>query len=88
MVGEADGSWELRRDINYLNQLIRGLYAHLNLPLPAQGLDSRPAVPPGVVESLQRGNAIEAIKRWREQTGEGLAESKAKVDQIRAQMGL
>ena len=87
-MGQPDGSWELRRDINYLHELIRGLYAHLNLPLPAQGFDTRPAVPPGVVEALQQGSPIEAIKRWREQTGEGLAESKAKVDRIRAQMGL
>lgn len=89
MVGETDGIWELRRDVNYLNELIRGLYAHLNLPLPSQGYQqARPAVPPGVVEALQRGNAIEAIKCWRQATGEGLADSKSKVDQLRAQMGL
>ncbi len=87
-MGEPDGSWELRRDINYLHELIRNLYAHLNLPLPTRGFDSRPAVPAGVLEALQRGNTIEAIKHWREATGEGLAESKAKVDQLRAQMGL
>ncbi len=88
MVGETDGIWELRRDINYVHELVRNLYAHLNIPLPSQGYDARPALPPGVVEALQRGNAIEAIKCWRQATGEGLADSKAKVDQLRAQMGL
>lgn len=45
-----------------------------------------PAVPPGVglpsdvVEALQAGNKIEAIKRLRAQTGMGLAEAKAAVD--------
>ncbi len=87
-MGQPDGSWELRRDINHLHELIRGLYAHLNLPLPTQGFDSPPAVPAAVLEALQRGNPIEAIKHWRQQTGEGLAESKTKVDEIRAQMGL
>ncbi len=88
MVGETDGIWELRRDVNYLNELIRGLYAHLNIPLPVQGYQNRPAVPPGVVEALQRGNAIEAIKCWRQATGDGLADSTSKVDPLRAQMGL
>jgi DNA-binding transcriptional MerR regulator len=40
-------------------------------------------LPPGVLEALQRGNKIEAIRRLREQTGLGLKESKDAVDAYR-----
>jgi hypothetical protein len=37
-------------------------------------------LPPDVMEALQQGNKIEAIKRLREQTGLGLKEAKDVVD--------
>jgi len=41
---------------------------------------SRPVLPPDVLESLQHGHKIEAIKRLREATGLGLKEAKDMVD--------
>jgi ribosomal protein L7/L12 len=38
------------------------------------------ALGPNVIEALQAGNMIEAIKRHRENTGLGLAEAKAAVE--------
>jgi ribosomal protein L7/L12 len=40
-------------------------------------------LPPNVVEALQRGNKIEAIRRMREQTGIGLKEAKDAVELFR-----
>jgi ribosomal protein L7/L12 len=38
--------------------------------------------PADVVDALHAGNLIEAIKRWRAHTGDGLAESKAAVEDL------
>jgi ribosomal protein L7/L12 len=46
------------------------------LPGPANGA----AVPPELVNALQRGNLIEAIKIYRAMTGLGLKEAKAAVE--------
>lgn len=43
---------------------------------------------PGVVEQLQQGKKIQAIRTYREQTGSGLAEAKAAVEAIARERGL
>jgi ribosomal protein L7/L12 len=40
------------------------------------------APPSDVIEALNSGNLIEAIKRWRAHTGVGLAEAKAAVEDL------
>src|ERR1700740_2141326 len=40
--------------------------------------------PPGVAEALRAGNKKQAVKRYREATGVGLAEAKAAVDRAEA----
>ncbi len=50
---------------------------------PGTTFDPNRDVPPGVQEALDRGQTIEAIKRFREATGAGLKESKDFVDQLR-----
>ena len=42
----------------------------------------------GVVEQLEQGKKIQAIKIYREQTGAGLAEAKAAVEVIARERGL
>jgi hypothetical protein len=49
--------------------------------------ESEPPVP-GVVEQLEQGKKIQAIKTYREQTGAGLAEAKAAVESIARERGL
>ena len=39
-------------------------------------------VPPAVAEALRSGNKIEAIKRYREETGVGLKEAKEFIEQV------
>ena len=48
---------------------------------------SRETVQAEVEEALQRGNVIEAIKRYRQLTGAGLKESKEAVEAIRHRRG-
>jgi ribosomal protein L7/L12 len=43
---------------------------------------------PGVVEQLEQGKKIQAIKTYREQTGAGLAEAKTAVEAIAKKRGL
>jgi ribosomal protein L7/L12 len=43
---------------------------------------------PGVVEQLEQGKKIQAIKVYREQTGAGLAEAKTAVEAIARERGL
>lgn len=51
------------------------------MPMPVAGLVPGPAdCPPAVMEAIQRGNLIQAIKIYRELTGAGLREAKDAVD--------
>lgn len=45
-------------------------------------------VAPAVTEALQRGNVIEAIKRYREATGVDLADAKRYVDDAKRRIGI
>ena len=51
-----------------------------NAGLSWEGATMESALGPNVIEALQAGNMIEAIKRHRENTGLGLAEAKAAVE--------
>jgi ribosomal protein L7/L12 len=51
-------------------------------PVPVVPTYSIPALPPPVVEALQQGNKIQAIRLLRARTGLGLKEAKAAVEAI------
>lgn len=64
--------------------------AHLrgeSVMLPSAG-GMPDSTPTDVVEALQRGHKIEAVRRMRAHTGLGLKESKERVDVLQAQLGL
>jgi ribosomal protein L7/L12 len=50
----------------------------------AEAKDPAANAPAGVLEALERGNKIEAIKRYRAVTGVDLAEAKGFVEQLEA----
>jgi ribosomal protein L7/L12 len=50
--------------------------------------ETAPAVDPVYQSLLSSGNKIEAIKRYREQTGAGLAEAKHHVEEMERGLGL
>lgn len=64
--------------------------AKLDLLLKHADLEYDPYanVPPLVVEALQRGHKIEAIKHYRAATGAGLREAKEFVEEIQRRAGI
>lgn len=76
-------------DLTRVGQSLRDLEWNVRRLLDQQGLawEGAPAptgTPPGVMEAIEAGNTIEAIKAYREATGVGLAEAKDAVEAIRA----
>lgn len=61
--------------------------AKLDLLLKQAGIEYAPLdnLPPGVREALQKDNAIEAIRLYREATGSSLVDAKAAIDRVRGQ---
>jgi ribosomal protein L7/L12 len=71
----------LAQRVMQLEQQLAQIYRHLGLPLP-------PAEPLGEIAALiAAGKKVEAIAKYRELRGGGLAEAKAAVDDIAARLG-
>jgi len=66
------------------------LEAKLDLLLIHSGLEYDPYahLPPAVIESVQAGRKIEAIKRYREETGAGLKDAKDFIEEVQRRRGL
>jgi len=63
--------------------------AKLDLLLKQAGIDYDPYknLPRAVVEAMQRGNKIEAIKHYREAAGVGLKEAKDFIEEVERRAG-
>lgn len=73
---------QLSARVFHLEQQLQLLYRHLGIQYSApESLDD-------VGAALSQGNKLEAIKLYREQTGVGLAEAKAAVDDLERKLGL
>lgn len=77
---------DLRAEVARLTALVEQLYYRSNTPLPT-GPGDLAGPPPEIVEAIEAGNLILAIKLWRERTGLGLAEAKAEIDELARRMG-
>jgi ribosomal L7/L12-like protein len=77
----------INRRLALLEQQVRLLSQSVGLPCPPFASDigsaGHPGVPAEVVDLARGGNAIAAIKLYRELTGAGLREAKDVVDSIR-----
>jgi ribosomal protein L7/L12 len=71
---------ELEERVAKLERTVEYLMRHLNVEFKDWSKDT---IDPEVLYLVQQGNVIEAIKRYREMTGVGLAEAKRYVDQLR-----
>jgi ribosomal protein L7/L12 len=71
-------SLALKSRISKLEDRLKFLYRRLNIEFTDPNSDL--ALAPQVVDALQHGNKIEAIKIYRELTGVGLAEAKQAID--------
>jgi len=69
---------------------LRRLESKIDLLIKHAGLanESKVSIPPDVLEALQRGDKIGAIKCYREATGAGLAEAKQQVEAMQASENL
>ena len=68
----------LQSHVRELEDRLDFLYRRLNIVYLEPNAD--PAFTPEIQEALRHGNKIEAIKLYRELTGEGLAEAKQAID--------
>ena len=87
------GIAELRTQIALLQKrasALSRLEAKLDLLLKNAGLAYEPFgdLPPGVVEALQRGEKISAIKCYRQATGAGLKEAKEFIEEVQRRAGV
>jgi ribosomal protein L7/L12 len=74
---------ELSMRVAELERKVEFLLGHLHLEYRDQGYDPTMAE---ITELLRRGNKIEAIKIYRERHNVGLAEAKAAIDRIEANL--
>jgi ribosomal protein L7/L12 len=74
----------LRQRIVRLEAQVEFLFKHLGVSM---NVDGSPAVDPRIIDALKKNNIIEAIKYYRENTGVGLAEAKAAVEEINNRRG-
>jgi ribosomal protein L7/L12 len=74
----------LRQRIVRLEAQVEFLFKHLGVSMNEDG---SPAADPRIIDALKKNNVIEAIKYYREQTGVGLAEAKAAVEEINKRRG-
>jgi large subunit ribosomal protein L7/L12 len=85
-----DDDIRIHRRLAQLEQQVRLLSERLDVPCPTFGSDvghtasgqTEGGVPAEVVALARSGNAIAAIKRFRELTGAGLREAKDVVDRL------
>ena len=79
---ENDEIEKLRTEVAELRRLVDALLKHVGLS-QNDLLSMQAGRPPAdVIEALNAGNLIEAIKRWRAHTGVGLAEAKQAVEDL------
>ena len=81
--------WRLLDILKRLGTVAR-VDAKIDLLLKQAGIEYDPyeSVPPDVVEAVQRGKKIEAIKRYRKSTGAGLRQAKDYVEEIERRAGI
>ena len=87
MPSDAEIIEELQRQVRRQGDLIDALYRHLGIgQLGAAGIPSAES-DPTVINAINSGNKIMAIKAYRERTGVGLKEAKDAVDALARSMG-
>ena len=75
----------LKAEVARLTTLVETLYKHLGIG--QLGATSLEQPDPAIVDAIQRGNKIQAIKLWRERTNVGLKEAKDAVEALARSMG-
>ena len=77
-------------DIQRRVRILGAINTKLDLLLENAGIEFDPYkdLPREIVEAVQRGNKIEAIKRYRTHTGAGLREAKNFIEEVQRKAGV
>jgi large subunit ribosomal protein L7/L12 len=88
MPSDQENIEELQRQVRRQGELIDALYRRLGVgQLDAAGIPTETGDYPEVVDAINAGNKIQAIKAYRERTGLGLKEAKDAVEALERTMG-
>lgn len=82
---ESGRFYALQAKVHHLEGMMQLLLARLGID-PAEVEPQAPPLDQNIHNALMRGNKIEAIKLYREQTGLGLKEAKDTIDALERQM--
>lgn len=77
---ETEAIQDLQRKVAEHKVLIDLLFQRLDGRAPVSADTGKGEV----IQALREGNPIEAVRRWRMNTGDGLVEAKAAVDELAA----
>ncbi|HEY6771915.1 MAG TPA: hypothetical protein VI035_05630 [Solirubrobacterales bacterium] len=75
---------EIQQRLALVESRLEQLFEHLDLK-PRDGDEADPAQDPEIQDLLAKGNEAQAVKRYRELTGTGIAEAQTAIE--RAQSG-
>jgi ribosomal protein L7/L12 len=79
-MAEARELLELKQRIALLETRLQQVFEHLGIA-PRESEPSDPVSDPEIQDLLAKGNEAQAVKRYRELTGLGLAEAKDAIEQ-------
>lgn len=87
MASDQQDIADLKAQVARLTRLVEALYSRSGERMPnlEVSLDNPPVE---VVEAVQSGQIVTAIKLWRDYTGLGLAEAKSEIEALAARIGL
>jgi ribosomal protein L7/L12 len=84
MVSDQDFQ-QLRSRMIHLEGQVEFLYKHLGVTFVPE---AAPGDDPRIIELIQKGKKIDAIKIYRDLTNAGLADAKQAVEEIQRRLGL
>jgi ribosomal protein L7/L12 len=77
---------EIEQRLALIETRLEQLFEHLDLapPAPAESGELDPNEDPEIQDLLAKGNTVQAVKRYRELTGVGIAEAQRAIDSAQA----
>ena len=75
---------EIKQRLALVETRLQQLFEHLDLKPRDPGSTDDPAADPEIQDLLAKGNKAQAVKRYRELTGVGIAEAQRAIEQAQA----
>ena len=88
MLSDSQRIGQLENEVARLTAVVDELTRQLGVTVPdSTGVPSLDDPPADVLDAIDAGNLIFAIKLWRDRTGSSLADAKSHVEAIAAERG-